>query len=308
MEYDSNIITDEIIKDKQQLNFENKDDFDFIVINLNNLDHLKWTDTNYLDNIVNLDIYNIVNTNPNNFLNDIVNYLNINKYNEKSDAMIETQVIAEFPEFIYEMLYINNIDKTLNDDKNDLASLLITNGETVYGNVVVFKTYLPKQHENIVFVNINKEDIKLILEKRIKTSVVIYDGVWSEIDVIGNLENYANQFFDDGFLKFEIPFLKHNINIWYEKLDGCNSNICGKILQKPIYKCLWFTMVSDEYRGSLSLDEVKKIIELSYKLNYPYEPYEEWISEEKDTYGRNKIKNKYRILEKAYCHLISKNI
>jgi len=137
------------------------------------------------------------------------------------------------------------------------------------------------------------------LENRIKTKVVIYDGEWKEIEVIGNLEDYAKEFFDDVHLKFESPFLKHNINIWYEKLDGVNSYVCGKILNKPIYKCLWFTMISDEYRGSLSLNEVNTIIKLSNHLNFPYEPPSEWLVDEKDVYGRDKIKNKYRILEKA---------
>jgi len=154
-------------------------------------------------------------------------------------------------------------------------------------------------NENNLFVDINKIDIKFILENRIKTKVVIYDGEWKEIEVIGNLEDYAKEFFDDVHLKFESPFLKHNINIWYEKLDGVNSYVCGKILNKPIYKCLWFTMISDEYRGRLSLNEVNTIIKLSNHLNFPYEPPSEWLVDEKDVYGRDKIKNKYRILEKA---------
>ena len=100
-------------------------------------------------------------------------------------------------------------------------------------------------------------------------------------------------------MKFETPFLKHNVNIWYEKLDGMNNYVCGKLLNKPIYKCLFFTMISDEYRGSILLNEVTQIIKLSNYINSPYEPPAEWLIDEKDIYGRNKIKNKYRILEKA---------
>ena len=36
--------------------------------------------------------------------------------------------------------------------KNDLASLLIRNGETIYGNAIIFKTYLPVDNENNLFV------------------------------------------------------------------------------------------------------------------------------------------------------------
>jgi hypothetical protein len=287
-----------IATDGKELNFENKNDFNFILININNLESFKWSEPNYLDNILGLDIYSTNNTNPENFLNNVIDALDVNTHNENSDAMIETQIIAEFPEYIFEMVYINNVKKE-DKYKNDLASLLIRNGETIYGNAIIFKTSLPVDNENNLFVDINKTDIKFILENRIKTKVVIYDGEWKEIEVIGNLEDYAKEFFDDIYLKFESPFLKHNINIWYEKLDGVNSYVCGKILNKPIYKCLWFTMISDEYRGSLSLNEVNTIIKLSNYLIFPYEPPSEWLIDEKDVYGRDKIKNKYRILEKA---------
>jgi hypothetical protein len=292
----------EIIKEfsisNSDLQFENKDNFNFIKIDLNNLEELKWTDPLYLDKILDLNIFTNININSNNFLDIVVEALDVNKYNDNSDAMIETQIIAEFHEFIYEMSYINNIKK---DDqiKNDLASLLITNGETIYGNAIIFKTFLSVNSDTNIFFNIEKNDIKSILENRVKTSVVIYDGEWSETVVIGNLEDYAKEFFDDNFIKYEIPFLKHNINIWYEKLEGCSTIICGKLLNKPIYKCLWFTMISDEYRGTLTLDEVTKIIKLSNHLTFPYEPLKEWITDEKDIYGKNKIVNKYRILEKA---------
>jgi len=309
------MIEEDIIKDfknktainDQTLNFENKNEFTLLNIRINNLESLKWGDSTYLDDILNLDLFQQVNTNPENFLNDVVKYLDLNDYNENSDLMIETQLISEFPEFIFEMIFINNIKK---DDKikNDLATLLITNGETIYGNVIILKTSLPKDTDNLIFINTEKSDIKTILENRVKTKVVIYDGEWSETIVIGNMEEYAKGFFEDTYLKFEIGFLKHNINIWYEKLDGCSSTICGKILEKPIYKCIWFTMNNDLYRGSISLDEVTKIILLSHKLNEPFTPFPEWISDEKDELGRNKIKNKYRILEKAYKELIIKKI
>ena len=282
---------------------ENKNNFNFLTISLNDISSINWIDPKYLDKILDLNIYSIITTKSEEFLNDIVKYLDVNKYNEKADGMIETQLIAEFPEYIYEMLYINNIENK-NEYKNDLGSLLITNGEKVFGNVVIFKTYLPINSDNMIFIDTIKEDVRTILDNRVKTKIVIYDVEWSEQIVIGNLEDYAKEFFDNTFFKLEIPFLKHNINIWYEKLEGCKYDICGKILEKPIYKCIWFTMISDEYRGNITLNEVKKIIELSYKLNFPYEPKKEWDNDEKDEYGRNIIKNKYRILEKAYQELL----
>jgi hypothetical protein len=287
----------------EKIILENKNNFNFLTIYLNDISSLNWSDPYYIDKILELNIYSIITTNSNDFLNNIVKYLDVNKYNEKADGMIETQLIAEFPEYIYEMLYINNIENK-DEYKNDLGTLLITNGEKVFGNVIILKTYLPNNSDNMIFVDSIKEDIKTILDNRIKTKIVVYDGEWSEIITVGNLEDYAKNFFDDVFLKIEIPFLKHNINIWYEKLDGSKNNVCGKILETSIYKCLWFTMISDEFRGSLSLNEVKKIIDLSYKLTFPYESKKEWDNNEKDEYGRNKIRNKYRILEKACQELL----
>jgi hypothetical protein len=290
-------------RDFTKFNFENTTEFNMLLINVNSLESLKWSDNDYLDKIINLNLYKLIETIPDNFLNNIVEYLDVNKFNEKSNVMVETQIVAEFPEFIYEIIFLNNIPKE-DINKNDLATMLITNGDTIYGNVLLMKTKLPVDNKQMIIINSDTSDIKFILENRINTKIVTFDDEWEEKIVIGSLDDYAKTFFEnESYLKYEFPFLSHNINIWYQKLDGGNNvNICGKILEKPIYKCLWFTMISDEYRGSLSLNEVKKIIELSYDLNYPYKPYDEWICEEKDQYDRKVIKNKYRVLEMAFKH------
>jgi len=300
----SNLINNNITK----LNFENKDAFNMLLIQINNMSELKWDNPNYLNDITNLSSYKIINTKPENFLDNIVDFLDVNKYNTKGDFMIETQIISEFPEYIYELIYINNFPKE-DELKNDLATLLITNGETIYGNVLLLKTFLPINNNQMLLVDSKVDDIKFILETRTNTNVVLYDSdEWTNKIIIGNMDDFAKSFFEnESFLKYEFPFLSHNINIWYQKLDGGNNiNICGKILEKPIYKCIWFTMISDEYRGSLLLDEVQKIIKLSYYLDYPYKPLEEWRNEEKDIYNRTIIKNKYRILEIANNHFLNK--
>jgi hypothetical protein len=121
---------------------ENKNNFNFLTISLNDISSLNWADPKYIDNILELNIYSVITTKSEEFLNDIVKYLDVNKYNDKGDSMIETQLIAEFPDYIYEMLYINNIENK-DEYKNDVGTLLITNGEKIFGNVVIFKTYLP---------------------------------------------------------------------------------------------------------------------------------------------------------------------
>ena len=121
------------------------------------------------------------------------------------------------------------------------------------------------------------------------------------------MDEFADNFFDDKYDKLEIPFLLHNINIWYETSNNKN-NICGNLINKNINRCLWFTMLSDDYKGHLTIGEVKKIIELSKHLEYPYKPETEWIEDEKDEIGRKIIKNKYKILDKAYFEIITNKI
>ena len=122
------------------------------------------------------------------------------------------------------------------------------------------------------------------------------------VKYLGNLY-FAKTFFEDRFYKCELSFLLHNINIWYEICDGCSKNTCGKILEKPIYKCIWFSKLTDNYLTSIYLDEVKRIINLSTKIDYPFKVKDEWVKEEIDEYNRKIIKNKYKILQIAENNL-----
>ena len=90
----------------------------------------------------------------------------------------------------------------------------------------------------------------------------------------------------------------HNINIWYISDNG-TKNVCGKIINEPIEKCIIFTMKNDIYRGSISLDEVHKIIYLSNILSNYITP-EEFIEEKIDKNNRKIIVNKYKVLNKLY--------
>jgi hypothetical protein len=202
----------------------------------------------------------------------------LQKFKDKTGLEVTTQVISEIPGYIYELIYIDEL--TENDDViNNVASLLNTNGNKVYGNAFLMKTFIPSLSKSILITNTAILHIKEILDNRVKTIVVIYDGEWSNKIVTGNLEEFANSFFDEEYKRFETPFLLHNINIWYEECDGCSTKLCGKILERPIYKCIWFTMITDEYRGSIYLDEVKKIIDVSNKMDFPFNAKKEWIDD-----------------------------
>lgn len=283
--------------------FENKDDMDILLIKPSDITHLDWLSTTYTQQIIDLPYYNIIKTNPNNFFLDINNYLDIQKFQVFSFEII-TEIIAEEPNYLYELLYIKKINEELIDESefNGIGSLLNTTTDVkIYGPVIILKTLINSSSKEMIIDNITLTDIKLILDNRIKTKVVIYDDGWKEDIVIGDMETFANNFFDDNsYKKHESGFLLHNINIWYDTIDNTKFRICEKLLDKPIYKCIIFTMKSEEYRGNITLDEVNKIIELSKYLNYPFTANNEWIFDEVDIYGRNIIKNKYRVLDHAY--------
>lgn len=282
-----------------QLTFENNDNFNIILIQPESINHLNWSHENYTDHLIELKCYEIINTNKNNFLEIISDKLNLSKFKDKSDLEVTTQIISEMPGYIYELLYINDLNE--NDDViNNVASLLNTNDSKIYGNALLIKTFIPSLSKSILIENSAINDIKIILDSRVKTNIVIYDGDWSNKKVAGDLNEFAKTFFDGNFIKFEVAFLLHNVNIWYEICDGCSLKTCGKVLERPIYKCFWFTMITDEYRGSIYLDEVKKIINISNKMDFPFNAKNEWLNDEKDDFSRKVIKNKYKILDLAY--------
>jgi len=293
---------------EDKFKFENKNNFNMLLIKPNNINELNWYDNEYTSKIANLDIYEDLISNSENFIDMISEKLLISRYKNKDNIEVITQIISEIPNYIFEIIYVDKLNENDNDH-NETGTLLNTNGEKIYGNIILIKTYIPSLSKSIIIEDCYQDSIKNILDNRVNTNIVLYDSnQWSNYKVKGNLEDFAKEYFDDNFFKCEIPFLLHNINIWYEICDGLPKNLCGKILEKPIYKCIWFTMINDEFRGNLYLDEVNKIIKVSNVLDFPFNVKSEWVEEEKDEINRNIIKSKYKILDLAYYELIeSKN-
>ena len=88
--------------------FENKNDFDILLIKESDINLLDWKDPEYIKKICNQDIYTVITTNPENFLKDIHSNLksneNINLVSEKFNIELETQIICELKEYTYELL------------------------------------------------------------------------------------------------------------------------------------------------------------------------------------------------------------
>ena len=138
------------------------------------------------------------------------------------------------------------------------------------------------------------------MDSRINTNIILYeDKDFREMKVCGDLNKFAEEFFDgEGFIKTEFDFLGYNMNIWYTT-DSGSKDIFGKLITNPVYSCIIFIKLEENIRGSISLEEVEKIINLSHKLK-SFEIPKEYLEEKKDIYNRKIVNNKYRILSKLY--------
>lgn len=298
----------------EKIEMENKDDFEILIIKPGSIKNVSWFDPNYAFNLFELDLFELVKVNCDNFLETIGNKLNVNMYQIK-DVHVKTEIIGEQPYYLYEMCYIDLEKETsYHSVENELASLLNINGDKIYSNVIIFKNYLPSLSDSMTLTSVSKKDVATMLHERVHTSIVLYDGQWYCDKCVGDLNEYAKIFFDDEkYEKIEIGFLMHNINIWYipeptnftnqsTQINQINTkleNVCGNLLNIPISKCIWFSMKSDEYRGNLTLDEVQKIIYLS-KILSNYQTPSDYTVEKIDKIGRKIVYNKYKVLDLVY--------
>jgi hypothetical protein len=281
---------------------DNNDNFECLLIKPNNIKDISWLNLEYPKIISELDTYETLITNCDNFIEIIATKLETDKFNIPN-LSIKNEIIAESKDYFYELLYIDLLDyKDYHNVENEVATLLNINGDIIYSNALLLKNYLPSLTDSITIVDAKKIDIQNILSNRVNTKIVTwdYDNNWKEIEVIGDLNYFAKNFFEDcDYQKIEFAFLLHNINIWYITDNYGEKNVCGTFISKPIEKCLLFTMNTNELRGNLTLDEVKKIIFLSDKVN-SYKTPSELLEEKNDNLGRKIINNKYKILDYMY--------
>ena len=277
--------------------------FDCLVIKHGSLGDISWSEPNYIDKLMELDLFKIIKTNSDNFIEVITTNLDIDKY-KIDNLSVKSQIIGEEPYYLYEMQYIDleNESKYIKDENNikELATLLNINGEKIYSDVIIFKSHIPSLTDNMSLCTITKKDLGRILYDRAYTTIVLGDGDdLTEDKVAGDITQYAENFFEnEKFEKIELSFLLHNINIWYSVFDY-GDKICGNLINKRIDRCIWFSMKSDKYRCNLSLDEVKKIISLS-KVLTDYKTPDKLTDERIDNYGRKIVNNKYKVLDWVY--------
>jgi hypothetical protein len=289
----------------EKFNTEKNNNFDCLIINTGSIKELSWIDPQYSKKLMQLDCVESVNTNSDELIKVLYEKL-ISKYNTVG-LPLKNEVFADEIYngkcYVYEIMYVDLSESKYQEYKtqeNELASLINVNGDTIYSSAIILKTHLDIMTDSMIIESVTREDIMRVLYDRVYTKIAIWDELWTEDRVIGDLNEYAKIFFDnEPFEKKEIGFLMHNINIWYTTIPNGNTDLCGNLLKKPIDKCIWFTMKSEEFRGNLSLDEVKKIITLSKQME-KYDVPEKYNEEKTDDLGRKIIYNKYKILNRIY--------
>ena len=293
------------IKINNNIKMECDDSFECLVIKPGLLNNLSWEDPNYVSQLIESEYIKTVIFNKDNFANMLGECLDINKYNS-SNIIAQTEIIGEEPYYLYEMSYINlerERQHINNENINEIGNLLNINGELIFSNIILFKNHIPSLSKTMKLCSMTREDLKRLIYNRANNSIVLgdtFNEVLMEENIMSNTEQFANKFFEgEEYIKKELAFLKHNINIWYS-IGLIENNFCGKLIEeKYIDKFIIFTMNTDTYRGNITLDEVKKIISLSLKLN-EFKTPPEFYDEEIDELGRHVIYNKYKVLDKMY--------
>ena len=312
-----NILDDNIDETNGKLYFENTNNIQVLVIDFGTIDNLEWKSENYLNNLLDLDLFKFIETNSEDLIRLIPEELQIDKYVGKN-IRITTDKICDDKQYIYEMMFVDVDD---GPKINDAATLINTNNIKIFSKAIIFKTYLPENNDSMLLNTITKNDIINLMETRISTNIVLYESSslslnkkkiseekqtftlnendFREMKISGDLNKFAEEFFEgEGFIKVDFEFLLYDMSIWYTS-DCGSKDVFGKLINNPVESCIIFIKLSNELRGSISLEEVIKIINLSHKLT-SFKVPEEYTKIKKDNYNRNIIDNKYRLLSKLY--------
>jgi hypothetical protein len=291
----------EITEDENKVKMTNTEEFTLLVIEPNEIKDRDWSHINYLSDLANEKFCHYLNVHPDKYIEFIGKHLMIDKYFE---PYVKVQLIFEEKDYITEMMYVE-VPEGKEDGHvlNEFANLLNINQDKIYGNIIINRSYVSSNNNDMHIDNITSDKLHNSLYKRANTTVILYDSdneVYKEEDVFGPIDIYAETFFNEkkyNIKKIDFAFLKHNISVWYTEDAYGNENVCGKLIPSEIKidKMIVFSMWTEDYRDSLYLDEFNKIISLSNKLE-EYNVPEEYNKEEKDILGRDIIKNKYKIL------------
>ena len=301
----------EITEEQNKVRMTNTDHFTLLVIEPNEIKNRDWSHPDYLANLANDTFCSYIKVHPDDYIQFIGKYLEVEKYKE---PYIKVEVIFEEKNYITEMMYVEVKEDDIcnnNYKLNEFANLLNINQDKIYGNVIINRTYISTSNNDMHLDDISHEKLQYSLHKRANTTAILYDSdseKLKEEDIFGPMDVYAENFFGEkkyNIKKIEVLFLKHVLNIWYTEDEYGITNVIGNLLPSniKIEKMIIFSMWNEDYRDSLYLSEFNKMILLSKKLK-DYTVPEEYLKVEKDTLGRDIIKNKYKILDLIYINNI----
>jgi hypothetical protein len=283
------------MEDSENVTIFSNDTFYITLVDVGSISHLDWNNPDYVQTLVSLPLITTHNVSNNTFMDKIYELLNL-----QPNTHIVTETIHEEPNYIYQIIFVDTLNKNTILEKNELGSMLNISGEVVNGKAIVIKNFISSSSNDMHLESMTSSDLYKILHSRGYTKIALFeDDMWREKEIYGDIETFAKKFFEDeSYSKKELGFLKHNINILYTKSEyGIEV---GKLIDVKVDKCIVYTMLTDSIRGSITLNEVNKIISLSTKLEAPYNCVDKDSKEEFDEYGRRIVKNKYRILDLYY--------
>lgn len=279
-----------------------KENFNVLLVKPNTIEQHDWASPDYIKNILDdkYTSFNNIPADPTLFLTKLADLLEFKQFNKPT---IETHVIAIEKNYVYEIVYMK-FDPSKEDiskiKPNGVGILFDQQGDDVFNNIILQKLWKPLDGSECYYEDITIKDLENIMRKRLWTSVVIYDDdEFREEEITGPMDVFGEIFFEEDYTRIkekELCFLKHNINIWYlEDKDYGTPDITGKLIEgnPKIFKCVFFTKITNDRRDNLTNEELQKIISLSYKLDN----FELNINED-DT--ENLIKNKFEILWEYY--------
>jgi hypothetical protein len=268
------------------------------------LNKYDWNNPNYIQNLISQPFISTHQVTSDSFFPFLKEKLKL-----KDDNLVVTQIIGEEPGHNYELLYIDSTFKNSGLEINHFNTLLNSNGEVIYGPAVIIKNYVSTLENKIYFEDMTSNELYKVLHDRGFNKVLSWNDEaekWSVEEVYGPIDKFAETFFEgEKYQTSEIAFLKHNLNILYLKSQYGKDNIMGSLLNCKVEKILVYTMLTNEIRGNLTIDELQKIIKLSLILTPPFKPENKWFEDEKDEHGRTIIKNRFRVLDSVFKDNIS---
>lgn len=247
----------------------------------------------------------IINVEEEKFMNKIVELIDLDDkhYGDVRDCYEE-------PNNIYQVMFrlISQYDKRDTLENNILASILTYEKELIYGNVVLFKTYLPKDSYEMNNCDATFNDlVNLIMNNIYHTGVYVENNKLEQIfynnnnEFVDPLNNFnirtdiSHIMKNDSYGYQEKDIFKYNIQLVFNKdsHDAINEPL-SRIMLGPIRGSGVITSPNQAYNSfyDLGVEEVTDILKISpnFKLT------EEDILETKDANNRTIVKNKYRIL------------